>query len=316
MSTATPAPPPLPRRRWKWVLRGLGVLALVMGLLAGLAYREIYRSNGEVMSGGRKRSYLLYVPKTYQADRPTALVICLHGFSEWPAHVMRLSHWNRLADEAGFLVVYPRGTHFPLRWHAGGRWSRPEQAQQDVRFIADLIDQLKSQYNLDEARIYANGLSNGGGMAFLLAGELPERIAAIGGVGGAYALPWSAYQPKRAVPAMIFHGTADAIVPYHGKVWGTSGLSLPDIPQWVQTLAVRNGCSTNVLRLPDRGSVSGLHYPGGSNHADVVFYTVTGGGHTWPGGKPMTAFIVGKTTTDVDATRLMWEFFQAHPLGK
>jgi polyhydroxybutyrate depolymerase len=48
----------------------------------------------------------------------------------------------------------------------------------------------------------------------------------------------------------------------------------------------------------------------------VVFYTVTGGGHTWPGGKPMTAAIVGKTTADVDATRLMWDFFQAHPLRR
>jgi polyhydroxybutyrate depolymerase len=316
MSTGTTAPPPLPTRRPKRVLRVLAGLALVMALLAGLAYREIYRSNGVVISGGRKRSYLLHVPETYQASRPTPLVICLHGFSEWPAHVMRLSHWNQLADEAGFLVVYPCGSGFPLRWNVGGQWSGSDQARQDVRFIADLIDQLKQRYNIDETRIYANGLSNGGGMTFLLAGELSERIAAIGGVAGAYVLPWTDYQPKRPVPAMIFHGTDDRIVPYHGKSWGHSGLSLPDIPEWVQTLAARNGCQTNAVALPDRGSVSGVHYRGGTNRADVAFYTVTGGGHTWPGGKPMAAFIVGKTTTDVDATRLMWDFFQGHPLVK
>ena len=153
-------------------------------------------------------------------------------------------------------------------------------------------------------------------MSFLLAGQLSERIAAIGSVGGAYALPWKDFNPKRPVPAMIFHGTADPIVPFHGKSWGNSGFSLPDIPQWVQTLAARNGCQTNSVLLPASGSVSGVHYPGGTNHADVVFYTVAGGGHTWPGGKPMAALIVGKNTADVDATRLMWDFFQAHPLGK
>ena len=114
MNPATTAPPPLPKRRGKWVLRVLGALVLVTGLLVVAGYREVYRSNGELVSSGRKRSYLLHVPKTYQASRPTALVICLHGFAEWPAHVMRLSHWNQLADEAGFLVVYPRGSGFPL----------------------------------------------------------------------------------------------------------------------------------------------------------------------------------------------------------
>ena len=292
------------------MLRVVGALTLVTGLLAVAVCREIYRSNGEVLSSGKKRSYLLHVPKTYQANRPTALVISLHGLAEWPAHLMRLSHWNRLADEAGFLVVYPRGSSFPLRWNCGGWFGKQEQAQEDVRFIADLIDRLKKEYNIDEARVYANGLSNGGGMSFLLASELSERVAAIGSVGGAYTLPWTDFNPKRPVPAMIFHGTADGIVPYHGKT------VLPDLPEWVQTLAARNGCQTNAVPLPASGSVSGVHYPGGTNHADVVFYTVAGGGHTWPGGKKMPAFIVGKTTADVDATRLMWNFFQEHPLGK
>jgi polyhydroxybutyrate depolymerase len=318
MNTATtdPSPASLRTRRWKWPLRIFVALALVTALLAVAACREIYRSNGEVLSSGRKRSYLLHVPKTYQPNRPTALVICLHGFSEWPAHVMRLSHWNQLADEDGFLVVYPRGSRFPLRWNCGGRFSQQEQAQQDVQFISDLIDQLKKEYNLDETRIYANGLSNGGGMSFLLAGQLSGRIAAIGSVGGAYALPWADYHPKRPVAAIIFHGTADPIVPYHGKTWGTSGFSLPDIPQWVETLAARNGCQTNSVPLPANSSVSGIYYPGDPNHADVVFYTVAEGGHTWPGGKKMVPIIVGKTTADVDATRLMWKFFQEHPMGK
>lgn len=318
MSTATTAIAPAPSRRrlWKWSLRILVALVLVMGILAAVLYSEIYRSNGEVLTGGKKRTYLLHVPKRYQSHRPSPLVICFHGFAEWPAHLMRLSHWNQLADESGFLVVYPFGSSFPLRWRCNGRFNKAGEALEDVQFISDLIDQLKKQYNIDEARVYANGLSNGGGMSFLLACQLSERIAAIGSVGGAYMLPWTEYKPKRPVPAMIFHGTADPVVPFHSKSSGRFAFSLPDIPQWVQSFAEHNGCQTNPVALPPSGSVSGVHYKSGSNNADVVFYTVAGGGHTWPGGKAMPAFIVGKTTPDVDATRLMWNFFKEHPMTK
>ncbi len=301
------------RRRWlKWTLYTLAVLLLALGALGGAVYFELHRASGEVLSGGHKRAYLLHVPKTLPSDRPVPLVICLHGFAEWPAHVMRLTHWNRLADECGFLVVYPRGTGFPFRWRCGAFFGNQDELSQDVQFISDLIDQLKKEYRIDEARIYVNGLSNGGGMAFMLAGQLSKRIAAFGGVGGAYVLPWTEYQPKRPVPAILFHGTADPIVPFH-PASGRYNFS-PDIPLWVKTLAEHNGCGTNAVTLPGNGSVTGVRYPAGSNNADVVFYTVTGGGHTWPGGKPMPAAIVGKTTSDVDATRLMWDFFVEHPL--
>jgi polyhydroxybutyrate depolymerase len=318
MSTAktTEARTPFRKRLRKWLPRVVVGLLLGLGVLAGVLYFEIHRANGEVVTGGKKRTYLLHVPKTYQPGRPTPLVISLHGFAEWPAHLMRLSHWNQLAEEFGFLVVYPSGSSFPLRWHCNGRINKPEQAQQDVQFISDLIDQLKKQYNIDEARVYANGLSNGGGMSFLLACQLSERIAAIGSVGGAYMLPWTEYKPKRPVPAMIFHGTADPLVPFHSKSSGRFAFSLPDIPQWVQSFAEHNGCQANSVPLPESGSVSGVRYKSGSNNADVVFYTVAGGGHTWPGGNAMPAFIVGNTTKDVDATRLMWDFFKDHPIRK
>ncbi len=301
------------KRRLKWSLYVLAALGVGVGGLFGVLYFELHRSTGEVVSGGQKRAYLLHVPKTIPSDRPMPLVICLHGFAEWPAHVMRLSHWNQLADEFGFLVVYPRGSGFPFRWRCGGSFGKQSEQSQDVQFISDLIDQLKKEYRIDETRSYANGLSNGGGMSFLLACRLSERIAAIGGVGGAYLLPWTEYQPKRAVPAIIFHGTADPLVPYFARPSSRFN-SLPDIPLWVKTLAEHNGCQTSPLPLPERGSVTGVSYQASTNHADVVFYTVTGGGHTWPGGKAMPTAIVGKTTRDVDATRLMWKFFVEHPL--
>ena len=221
---------------------------------------------------------------------PTPLVITLHGFAQWPANQAAVSRWNRLADEYGFIVVYPAGTSFPLRW----RTSDDTGAAKDVAFISDLIDTLSAEYNIDPARIYANGISNGGGMSFLLSCRLSERIAAFGSVAGAFSIPWEACNPSRPMPAILFHGTADPIVPYQGGPAGPSGSIFPSIPAWVAEFARRNGCDASPQDLPASGDVSGVRYTGCL--ADVVFYTIAGGGHSWPGGGYLPKFIVGETT--------------------
>ncbi|MCX6036717.1 MAG: alpha/beta hydrolase-fold protein [Chloroflexi bacterium] len=176
-------------KKWiKWVIRIplvlLGLMAS-LALIAAVAYLLSNRTNGSIISSGEKRSYLLFVPKTYDPATPTPLVISIHGYAEWPAHQMQISHWNDLAKQYGFIVVYPSGTQFPLRWRTRGEPGSDTDPMLDVTFISDLIDQLESEYNLDPARIYINGLSNGGGMSFVLSCKLSERIAAIGTVSGA-----------------------------------------------------------------------------------------------------------------------------------
>src|SRR5512138_2462230 len=96
----------------------LGILLLVI-LAGAIAFRLSDRTNGRLVSAGEKRSYLLHVPKSYDPSRPAPLVITIHGFAQWPAHQMNLSRWNELAEEYGFLVVYPAGTRFPKRWRTG-----------------------------------------------------------------------------------------------------------------------------------------------------------------------------------------------------
>lgn len=300
------------------MVRRLGRLALVLvGLVAVLflagaaAFRWQDRTNGSLVSSGQERTYLLYVPNSYDPATPTPLVITIHGFAQWPAHQMRLSGWNALADRHGFIVVYPSGTGFPRRWRAGGS-PAGDDPQRDVRFISDLISRLEGEYNIAPDRIYANGLSNGGGMSFLLACTMSGRIAAVGLVSGAYLLPWEECAPARPVPAIVFHGTDDPIVPFEGGPSGPFNVPLPSIPEWVGALARRNGCDGPPRELPISDEVTGLQFT--DCEADVVFYTIAGGGHTWPGGEALPEFIAGRTTYDIDATRTMWEFFQEHPL--
>jgi polyhydroxybutyrate depolymerase len=301
----------------KWLIRiplallGLAVLIL---LLAYLSFRLMDRHTGTLISSGEKRSYLLHVPESYDPSTPVPLVISIHGFAEWPAHQMGISHWNDLADEYGFLVVYPSGTDFPKRW----RTTRfdPGDPLIDVVFISDLIDALSAEYNIDPDRIYANGLSNGGGMSYVLSCELSERIAAFGSVAGAYTYPLEDCDPSRPVPAILFHGTADPVVPYQGGPSRSFDIPFPVIRDWVEALAEAHGCGRDPAMLPVIGAVSGVRFEGCRDDAEVVFYSIAGGGHTWPGGDPLPEFITGPTNMDIDATRLMWEFFEAHPLRR
>lgn len=266
----------------------------------------------KITSSGEKRSYRLYVPSSYNPEVPSPLVICIHGLAQWPANQAQVSRWNSLADKHGFIVVYPRGTGFPLRWRTRFLNDEIDGPDKEVVFFTELLDKLQDEYNIDPNRVYANGLSNGGGMTFLLSCQLSERIAAVGMVAGAYSYPWESCQPARPVPAVIFHGTADPIVPYTGGPVRSGTVQLPDIPCWVATLAQYYGCTGDTVSLPAHGEVSGIAYIGCS--ADVHFYTIAGGGHSWPGGGYLPKFIVGHKTEDIDATRTMWDFFQAHPL--
>ena len=289
-------------------------LASGLTLVAAVAYWLSDRTNGSLVSSGVKRRYLLYVPKSYDPARPASLVISIHGFAEWPAHQMQQSCWNDLADQYGFIVAYPSGLGLPKRWRIGGIPDRPSDPQPDVTFISDLIDKLAGQYNIDPARIYANGFSNGGGLSFVLSCRLSDRIAAIGSVAGAYLYPWCDCQPSRPVPAILFHGTADPIVPYQGGPSRSFNLPFPPIPEWVEAQALRHGCTSAPRLLPAQGQARGVQYTDCANGAELVFYTIVGSGHAWPGGRPLPKFIVGQTNADIDATRIMWAFFQQHPM--
>lgn len=295
------------------ILVGILLFAAVAFVVALLV---IQHSNGSVVSGGVKRKYLLYVPPSYDPSTPTPLVISMHGFSDWPAHQMNMSGWNELAAQEGFIAVYPMGTGLPLRWKLYDYEDPQANPTQDILFIADLIDQLSRQYNIDPARIYANGLSNGGGMAQALACTLSERIAAVGSVSGAYLYPLAKCTSGRAVPMIAFHGTADPIVPYNGGSSKSFDIPFPSIPNFIKWIAEINRCTLNIEEIFDGETVSGIRYKGCRENADVVFYSIEDGGHSWPGGKAMPHWMVGETNQEVNATRLMWEFFKEHPLAK
>ena len=296
------------RRGCLWSLLGLAAAA---ALVAAGYWAITGEADGWIVSGGERRTFLLHVPPSYDPARPAPLVISIHGFTDGPAHRRDISRGNDLADQHGFIVAYPAGTGFPRRWQAGG--GTTAGANPDVTFITDLLDHLSAAYSIDPERIYVNGFSNGGGMTHLLACQLAGRIAAAGSVAGAYVHPLSACQPGRAVPFIAFHGTADPIVPYEGGP--IRSFRLPAVPDWIAGRADLSRCDPTPTQLPLASGVNAVQYTGCRDGAEVVFYTLPGGGHAWPGSKPLPRIIVGHTPQEIDATELMWEFFSRHRLA-
>jgi polyhydroxybutyrate depolymerase len=191
----------------------------------------------------------------------------------------------------------------------------PSGLAKDVRFISDLIDTLKAAYNIDGARVYADGLSNGGGMAFVLSCTLSDRIAAVGMVASAQLLPFDWCTDQRAVPMIAFHGTADRTVPYHGGKSWVAPVAFPDMPTWAADWARRNQCRPNPVESLVAADVTRLEYSDCADDAAVVLYTIREGGHSWPGGGPLPEWLVGPTSRSIDATSQMWAFFREHRLA-
>jgi polyhydroxybutyrate depolymerase len=273
-----------------------------------------------LQSGGRERCYHLYIPPGYDPAQPAPVVLSLHGFVLNPDMQAAISRWHKLADQEGFLVVYPQGTSYPRRWNAGPTWGADEV--DDVQFFRDILDDLSALTSVDHLRVYVNGFSNGGGMAVRIACDASDKVAAVGSVAGAV-VDMSACNPSRSVPVMAFHGTADWIVPYEGGIMSVVPLrygaeltqapsSFVGVEEWVSIWADLNGCNPPAEVLPQEGDVQGKRYTGCNQDAQVVLYTIVDGGHQWPGGSTIPG--AGKNSRHIDATEELWRFFQSYSL--
>lgn len=303
-----------PKGRGRSLVTVLVLLSLpvVLALIEAASFSVSNRSNGSFVSSGQEREYLLYIPRSYDPSKPTALVISLHGAGMWGAAQKETSQWNRVADEHGFIVVYPSGARGagPRVWHEGDG----AEPSRDVRFISELIDTLEGRYNIDPRMIYANGISNGGGMSFALSCTLSDRIAAVGMVGAALLLPFSWCTDQRPVPMIAFHGTADSFAPYTGGFSWVAPQRFQGVRAFTADWARRNRCGTNPVDAVVAPDVTRLAYTQCADDAAVVLYAIQGGGHTWPGGQPLPEWFVGRTSNSIDASSLMWAFFREHRL--
>jgi polyhydroxybutyrate depolymerase len=262
------------------------------------------------------RSYLVHVPPGFDAKKPTPVVLIYHGAMTTAPIMVGFCGMNKKADSAGFVAVYPNGLMLSFNaWATPSPTGRPPD---DVKFTAGILDDLATLMNVDARRVYATGMSNGAMMCYRLAAELSDRIAAIAPVAGTLCIDKP--NPKRPVPVLHFHGTADTFVPFDGPNQRTPRfVRMKSVDDTVKTWVKLNGCpeEPKVTELPDTANdgttVTRKVYGPGKDGAEVVLYVIKNGGHTWPGQNPVVNFL-GKSTGNMVANDLIWEFFLKHPM--
>jgi polyhydroxybutyrate depolymerase len=163
---------------------------------------------------------------------------------------------------------------------------------------------------IDESRVYAMGISNGGGMTSLLGCRLNDRFAAIAPVAGS---PYSELLCSGAgpMPIVAFHGTDDELVPFEGGPGGRLGLPLNAVRDNMLGWARHNGCDLTLQTQRIAEDVVLESYGSCADGADAQLYVVEGGGHTWPGSS-RNIRALGTTTRSISATGIAWQFFTEH----
>ncbi len=261
---------------------------------------------------GMERTYILHVPA--KRSKPAPLVLNFHGRNSNASQQVFLSQMNETSDEEGFVVAYPEGlidadlegTGAKIQsWNGGTCCAEPAE-RDDVGFVRAVVKDIEAKFCIDPKRVYATGMSNGGFMSHKLACDAADLFAAAAPVSGQLVMPAADCKPARALPIVMFHGTADMRVPYAGTD------RFIGVRESFEVWRDKNGCSGEPEVTFTKGSVSCETYKTCEDDVEVSLCTIEGMGHCWPGQTFCGA--VDKSTTDISANTAMWELFERFTL--
>ena len=301
----------MPSRPLIKILKILAIASLAIMLLGTAAFRRALSGapgpgtkSESLESGGLDRTYLIHVPAAYNSKKPVPLILVLHGATQSPASAERMSKMSQKSESENFIVVYPSGTGRLPTWNSGSCCAYAMKNHiDDIAFLGSLIDKLETDYSIDRKRIFVTGISNGGMMSYRVGCELSDKVAAIAPVEGALDVEC---KPTAPVSVLVFHGTADHLVPFNGgSTPFQMGSKRSDTPVSgsVQFWIKHDACSTE----PKHEETSEVHtdvYSACKSGTSVVLYAIQGGHHSWPG---------DRLTPQINATDTMLAFFANHP---
>lgn len=281
--------------------------------------------SGRIQHAGRARSWVAYLP--VKRATPQALVLALHA-SMGNAQQAREAfgyEFDRLADQAGFIVAYPNG--YQGHWNearAIGPFAAKIEEIDDVGFLRALVHELAERRGADLTRVFVTGVSNGGSMVLRLALEAPELARAYAVVAANVPTPQNMAAVPRNEPVSILfmNGTDDPFSPWSGGdvalfgLWGNRG---PVLSAQASVDYFRGSAGLDVApvvaSLPDRISTDGSTVErfvwAAPGKPRVVLYSIRGGGHDVPHPAPHGRRLLGNANRDIHAATEIWEFFMS-----
>jgi polyhydroxybutyrate depolymerase len=316
------------------LLSGLLSLLALVALAAALFAYFLYTPEPELpqLSGthskatmevaGVKRSYRTYVPKGLPQGAP--LVLVMHGSGEGPQAIRVGTGYGfeRLADQHGFAVVYPKS--FGFDWNdcsSIGNTAVDGVRADDAGFLAALVDKLVGEIGVDPNRVFAAGVSNGGSMALRLALEHPKRYRAVAAALANVPAPQNFQcQPVGQTPsAMILNGTEDPLVPYAGGEINLLGLFykggqvISSIAS-AQYLADRNAIAgkpqVSLTPTTQGAGVEHTRWQAADGRTEVELVTLHGAGHGLPQPWARRPRLLGPSPMEPNGPALIWAFFE------
>lgn len=271
-----------------------------------------------VTPDGRTRTYRLYRPSERAADAP--LVVALHGGTGNGDQFATTSGYEGLAEANGFVVVFPDGTPTAfgpdrMAWNGGGCCAAAARDDvDDVGFLTALVDTLAEEEGIAPDRVLVTGHSNGAIMAFRLACEAADHVAAVAVQAGTVFVDDCA--PSRPVAALDLHGSADTHLPVDGGAGPDSlaGADFPPVRDGLAALAGSAGCEgvdRPTVRATDQADVTVESWGPCPDEVAVELVVVAGAGHSWMGHPPPSGRS-DEPYADLDASLVTWAFLSQH----
>lgn len=282
------------------------------------SWREISGVPGQ---GDNVRQYKVHVPPSYTPDVPAPVVFCIHGLGQDALlFCVAGTELNKKSDEAGFVLVMPNG--YQNSWNAGTCCGGASDEQlDDIALFRAIFAEVAMHVNIDLARVYATGFSNGGYMSYRLACEASDIFTAVapaaaaigtndigGGTNGAS--NFVACKPSQPVSILDIHGTEDPLIPY--------SLQAPTL----SLAAMNNGCANTAKpasQPSSAGDTSCVTYDGCPGGIELTACSIDKGGHCWfgspdcgTGAGDIGLAFVGANSDTMKNTEAVWDFLKRH----
>jgi polyhydroxybutyrate depolymerase len=249
---------------------------------------------------GVPRSAIVHVPKAAKTGQALPVVLAFHGSGGTGAFMAVYSGLQSLSDGQDFVAVFPSAARPHRRWVLA---EEDPGGPADLQFVEQLLDRVEAMVCVDAARIYATGVSNGGGMAARLGCELSSRLAAIAPVAGGYSTLDSCH-PAHRLSVLEIHGTADKVVPYQGKPPDGRG----SVPGFLAGWRGFDRCAAKPQQHRYGPATELYLWSPCADGSQVEHLKIYGGGHAWPGATPADV----APTAPISAASAVWSFFRGH----